>query len=86
MQKKDLRRQMLQFRKELAPEEAAVRSRQIADRFFNEFSLNGVKTVHVFLPIVEKNEINTWLIINRLWQEFPEIKIAVPVTDFNACE
>jgi 5-formyltetrahydrofolate cyclo-ligase len=37
--------------------------------------------VHVFLPILKNNEVNTWPIIQRLRREQPEVRVAVPVTD-----
>jgi len=37
--------------------------------------------VHVFLPIVSKNEVNTWFIIQHLQAHFPGIEISVPVTN-----
>lgn len=82
MLKSDLRKLMLQQRKEMPAEKVAMHSRQIADLFFRHFPLSQVGTLHVFLPILQNNEVNTWLIIHRLWQEHPHMRIAVPVTNF----
>lgn len=81
MQKSELRRHMLQLRRALSAEEVQRRSEQIADQFFSRFALKAGQTVHVFLPILKNNEVNTWLIINRLRQQHPEVRVAVPVTD-----
>ncbi|RIJ37443.1 5-formyltetrahydrofolate cyclo-ligase [Pontibacter oryzae] len=81
MQKSELRRHMLQLRRALPAEEVQRRSEQIADQFFSRFALKAGQTVHVFLPILKNNEVNTWLIINRLRQQHPEVRVAVPVTD-----
>lgn len=51
-------------------------------RQFTLLGFNGVKTVHVFLPITEKKEPNTFLFIEWLEQNHPEIKIIVPKADF----
>lgn len=81
MQKSELRRHMLQLRRALSAEEVQRRSQQIAEQFFSRFALKAGQTVHVFLPILKNNEVNTWLIINRLRQQHPEVRVAVPVTD-----
>lgn len=61
------------------------RSRAIANLFFEEFLNKPLKkaesVLHTFLPIVRQNEVDTWLIIHRIWQHFPGIKVAVPVAD-----
>jgi 5-formyltetrahydrofolate cyclo-ligase len=44
----------------------AIKSQQIADLFFANFNLSKVKNLHIFLPIIKHNEINTWLIIREL--------------------
>ncbi len=81
MLKAELRKLMLQKRRALPAEEVQVRSQRIADQFFEHFPLQAGQTVHVFLPIVKNNEVDTWHIINRLRHEHPEVRVAVPVTD-----
>ncbi|MDX5422925.1 MAG: 5-formyltetrahydrofolate cyclo-ligase [Hymenobacteraceae bacterium] len=72
---------MLQKRRALPLEEVQLRSSRIAELFFERFPLQAGQTVHVFLPIIKNNEVNTWSIIERLRQEHPEVRVAVPVTD-----
>ncbi|WP_162056367.1 5-formyltetrahydrofolate cyclo-ligase [Pontibacter pamirensis] len=81
MRKAELRKQMLQKRQALPAEEVQLRSQRIADLFFQHFPLQAEKTVHVFLPILKNKEVNTWLIIERLRMDHPEVRVAVPVTD-----
>lgn len=81
MQKAELRRRMLQQRRALPAAEVQERSLRIADRFFAYFPLRPGQTVHVFLPILKNNEVDTWPIIERLRREHPEVRVAVPVTD-----
>ena len=81
MLKAELRKLMLQKRRALPAEEVQRRSQRIADQLFANFPLQAGQTVHVFLPIVKNNEVNTWPIIERLRQEHPEVRVAVPVTD-----
>lgn len=81
MRKPELRKQMLQQRRALPHEEVQRRSVSIADQFFRHFPLQAGQTVHVFLPIIKNNEVNTWPIIERLRLEHPEVRVVVPVTD-----
>jgi 5-formyltetrahydrofolate cyclo-ligase len=81
MHKAELRKIMLQRRRALSIDEVAVRSQRIADLFFQHFPLQAGQTVHVFLPIIKNNEVNTWAIIERLRLEHPEVQVVVPVTD-----
>lgn len=81
MQKAELRKKMLQQRRSLPAEEVQLRSERIAALFFKHFPLKAGQTVHVFLPIIKNNEVNTWPLIERLRLEHPEVRVAVPVTD-----
>lgn len=77
--KADLRRTMLARRRALTEAQWAARSAQVAEQFFANFNVANWRTVHVFLPIERQRELNTWLIIRRLWAEFPAVHVAVPV-------
>lgn len=81
MLKADLRKLMLQKRRALQPDEVRLRSQQIAHQFFKHFKLKPGQVVHVFLPIVKNNEADTWTIIDRIRLEYPDVRVAVPVTD-----
>lgn len=81
MLKAELRKLMLHKRRALPPEEVQLRSQQLADQFFSQFKLQPGQTVHVFLPIIKNNEVNTWPIIERIRRECPVVRVAVPVTD-----
>ncbi|MFD2572321.1 5-formyltetrahydrofolate cyclo-ligase [Spirosoma soli] len=41
------------------------------------------KMIHVFLPIVQQNEVNTWPIIHRIWGSYVNVQIVVSVTDMS---
>lgn len=81
MQKAELRKLMLRQRRALPADEVQRQSEEIADQFFANFPLQPGLTVHVFLPIVKNNEVNTWPLIERLRLEHPKVRVAVPVTD-----
>lgn len=84
MTKLDLRKQFLAERKALSAGEVERRSLAIGEILFSEdIFLNRMSSlsIHTFLPIARQNEVNTWLIIHRIWWEFPKATIAVSVTD-----
>ena len=81
MRKAELRKLMLQKRRALPVDEVHLRSQQIADQFFRHFVLQPGQIIHVFLPILKNNEVNTWPVIERIRLEHPEVRVAVPVTD-----
>ena len=78
MKKSELRKHYLSKRKAISVEEIAIKSQRITNLFFKNFDLSEVKYLHIFLPIIKHNEINTWLIIKYLQQNFPEINIIIP--------
>lgn len=56
-----------------------------SQKLLHHFSLmdfSRVKTIHVFLPIAEQNEPDTFLFIDWLQVNHPEIRIIVPRADF----
>lgn len=78
MIKSQLRKYYLSKRKAISAEEIVIKSRQITDLFFQNFDLLKVENIHIFLPIIKHNEINTWLIIRRLQHKFSKIVILIP--------
>lgn len=78
MTKSELRKLYLQKRKDLSEATYVQMSRQLCDSFFTYIDISFIKTIHCFLPIVEKHEPNTWLIIERIRREFSHIRISLP--------
>ncbi|GAA4306699.1 5-formyltetrahydrofolate cyclo-ligase [Nibribacter koreensis] len=85
MLKAELRKAYLTKRRSLSKAEVEELSQQLADRFFEAFAPRAGQTVHVFLPIQQHREINTWHIIHRLWAEFPEVRVATSVSHLEDC-
>jgi 5-formyltetrahydrofolate cyclo-ligase len=81
MNKSEIRKIYLEKRKLLSPQDLELRSKVISDRLFKDFDLTGISSAHIFLPITAKREINTWHIINRFRQEYPNIKLLVSKSD-----
>lgn len=78
MTKKELRKIYLKKRIELSDSRYAQLCEELCDHFFKAVKLSGIHVLHTFLPIRKTKEVNTWLIIDRLKSEFPDIRIAVP--------
>ena len=82
MKKSALRKQAIQRRSQLEPEQVQSRSKQLLEQF-TQLNFNGLKVLHIFIPIQEKNEPDTFLIIDWLRRNHPDIKIIVPRSDFS---
>lgn len=82
MKKSALRKQANLLRAQLDPEAIQTLSKQLLTQF-SRLNFNGVKVLHIFLPIQEKNEPDTFLLIEWLREQHPDIKIIVPKSDFS---
>jgi 5-formyltetrahydrofolate cyclo-ligase len=81
MQKAELRKIFLDARKGLTDSAKKQKSELVAARFAAAFDLSGVETLHCFLPIERFGEIDTGLIFERVWRDFPRIATFVPRVD-----
>ena len=87
MTKSALRQQFLSRRRALTADDVAHRSASIAQQVFqlmqpiDRLSTPGAGVIHIFLPIVRQNEVNTWAIIHRFWREYPMVRIATSITN-----
>jgi len=82
MTKSELRKIYLEKQKSLSDSERNEKSRKIADRFFENFCLENIRFLHVFLAIEKNREIETSFVFKRLWSDFPEITTIVSRVDF----
>jgi 5-formyltetrahydrofolate cyclo-ligase len=78
MTKQELRKLYLQKRTALTSAQLEDLNKKLLINFFSSVDLSGIKVLHTFLPIEKKNEPNTWLIIDRIKKDFPEIRISIP--------
>ncbi|MFT6151085.1 MAG: 5-formyltetrahydrofolate cyclo-ligase [Flavobacteriales bacterium] len=74
MTKKEIRKEYLAKRKELKSQFVKIESLKISDILTQNFKLDN-KTIHCFLPIAKNNEVDTWLIIDRMMEKG---KVAIP--------
>lgn len=78
MNKHCLRQLCLTQRLTLVPEQLEQVSQAVSNLFFKQFNISNINYLHTFLPILKKHEINTWLIIKHLRENYPHLKIVVP--------
>ena len=78
MTKQELRKSYLQKRKALSEAEYLALNQRLTEIFFTSVDLSFINVLHTFLPVVEKREPDTWLIIDRIRREFPHIRLSVP--------
>lgn len=74
-----LRRAALARRQALTPAEIARRSQQLRAGLFRHFPLAEWRWLHLFLPLLAKNEPDTWPIIRQLWAASQAPRLAAPV-------
>lgn len=78
MTKQELRKIYLQQRRALSEAEYLQLNLQLCENFFALIDLSFVKVFHTFIPLEKNREPNTWLIIDRIRREFPNIRISLP--------
>lgn len=74
-----LRRAALARRQALSATAVAHFSNQLRKQLFRDFPVAEWRWLHVFLPIVRRNEPDTWEIIRWIWSEALPVRLAVPV-------
>ena len=83
MQKSQIRRSFNEQRKALSTFEVETLSQELLVQF-QKLDFSRVSSIHIFLPIEEKKEPDTFLLIEWLSIHHPEIKIIVPKADFES--
>lgn len=76
MTKQQIREDKLQVRMRLSSQEVDTKSNAIAKVLLEEIDFSNYKLLHTFLPIKEKREVNTLLIIQRILESFSKTQIA----------
>lgn len=82
MTKAEIRKIAVMERKSLSDQQVCAYSQQLL-ALFSSIDLSSVKTIHIFLPIAEQKEPDTFLFIEWLASNHPNIKIIVPKADFD---
>jgi len=86
MHKTALRKQFLKQRQQLPPAVFKEKNRLLAHNFVHAFDLKTIQYLHIYLPILKKNEINTWSIIEFIFQHYPHITVLISKSNFKTCQ
>lgn len=78
MTKDALRKQYLQKRLALSEAEYAQLTFQLYQNFFFSVDLSFINVLHTFLPLQKNKEPDTWIIVDRIRREFPNVRLVVP--------
>ena len=78
MTKSELRQEYLTKRKELSSQFVKIESLKISDILSQNFDLVN-KSVHCFIPIAKNNEVDNWLLIDRIMEKG---RVVVPKANF----
>ena len=76
--KPTLRKVYLEKRKFLSTPVWAARNNDITQLLMDNMALNKVKTLHLFLPISQQKEVDTWAIMDAVKSQYPGIRFAIP--------
>ncbi|EDM36362.1 5-formyltetrahydrofolate cyclo-ligase [Pedobacter sp. BAL39] len=82
MKKSEIRKEIMVRRTALSKAEMVEINASLL-RQFSILDFTEINSIHIFLPIVEKNEPDTFLMIDWLKAHQPQIKIIVPKADFD---
>ncbi|QKG54156.1 5-formyltetrahydrofolate cyclo-ligase [Hymenobacter sp. BRD67] len=74
-----LRRAALARRQALTPAEVSQRSEALRKQLFQNFPVAEWRWLHLFLPLLSKNEPDTWPIIRQIWDQKLTPRLAAPV-------
>ena len=86
MLKSELRKIYLEKRREFSPDDVKEKTVQVGELFFQHFDLGKIDYLHSFLPIEKFHELDTRLILHRVWFEFAHIETVVPRVNFETGE
>ena len=76
----------IMLKKRLSYTDLEKSSIAIKQQLFSHFDFAAFNLVHVYLPMSQKNEINTFPIIREIRSKYTSVKIISPIVDFNSSQ
>jgi 5-formyltetrahydrofolate cyclo-ligase len=83
MEKSLIRKEKLQWRTQLSEKEVETDSQRIVNNVLNFFDIQPDHNIHLFLPIADKNELNTWLLLDKLLAVVPLTQFYTSYIDYS---
>lgn len=84
MDKAVVRKEKLQWRNQLPKEIVEKYSHSVIRNILNFFAIEHSHCIHLFLPIENKNELNTWLLLKKLTDIVPVHQCYTSYIDYSA--
>ena len=81
MKKAELRQIYLEKRSGILAEDHAALSQNITEKVFDELNIRQIGSVHCFISLEHRGEVETEHIFDRLWGDFPHIQTFAPRVD-----
>lgn len=78
MLKKDLRKRFKALRQSLPAPQLLYDSWAITAHLLEAIDWKAYKALHIYLPMLQRHEVNTYPLIYALWRIFPHLRICVP--------
>lgn len=78
-QKAVLREELLKQRQRLTKNQVNVLSQQILSRCRELIPWYKIRSMHTYTPIAERNEVDTWPLLEYIWEHQPHIATIVPI-------
>lgn len=75
-----IRQEFMARRMALSDAEWQRRSQAVAQHVITAFDWQGPEVAHLFIPLLDRRELDTWHLIRSLWTK--NITVVVPVSDF----
>lgn len=85
MTKAELRLQALKTRKQITDNELNDKSTAIALAVISYLKKRTFTVAHIFLPIRKQKEVDTFLLIDHIRRELPNLQLVVSISDFDTC-
>ncbi|RFS19536.1 5-formyltetrahydrofolate cyclo-ligase [Chitinophaga silvatica] len=81
--KKDIRKHFLELRLNMPDAEAAELNNQLLQQV-QLLTLSEIRIAHIFLPISEKKEVDTWPMVKWFREHYPEIEWTISRSDMQS--
>ena len=81
MLKKDLRKKFKALRQALPAPQLLYDSWAITAHLLEAIDWKSYKALHIYLPMLQRHELNTYPLIYALWRDFSKLKVCIPRVD-----
>lgn len=80
LSKAEIRERIIKQRRQLPQSIVWLSTSQISEKVIKLIETKKFKHIHTYLPKKASGEMDTFVVIENIWEKFPDIKISVPVS------